>query len=269
MKHFTKILLAAGALAVSALSHALPVINQWDVTAVGTWIAPITPSTVTNSGTLLSWGTGGSGPSSLQILNPSTANISTYTLGGAVPDSSTYVAPSISLVHTNKPINPGSSLTSATLAVALTLKPTSPAFPNLPSSTINYHIAFSETTNATPCVAPSPSGNPCNDIFVLVEGLLNEEIDYLGETYFVNAFPRTAGGVLSTLTQAECRDALGASYIGTCLGFTTIEGQQNTLPFGLTISSERLAVPEPGSLALIGLALAGLGFVTRRRSSAA
>ena len=261
MKHFTKTLLAAGALAVSALSHAAPVIN-WDVTASGTWTAFAPNPGVSNPNPLtLQWGTStGSGQSSLVITNPATTNIPTWYGGGTPPAG--YIAPSIALTHTNNPIT-GSSLTSATLTAAVTLKPTNPLGPNLPLPNINYAIKFTETPNSTPCAATSPPGNPCNDIFVLVDGFLNESFVYDGQTYFVNAFP-TSGGNLATLSNAAC--AAAGAPTG-CFGFTTVEGQSTRLAFGLTISSERLAVPEPGSLALIGLALAGLGFVSRRRSA--
>lgn len=270
MKHFTKILLAAGALAVSALSHAAPVID-WDVTASGTWTsftssAGFGPGVQNPDPLTLIWGTPatqGGGQSSLVINNPvpATTNIPTWYGGGTPPAG--YIAPSIALTHTNNPIT-GRTLTSAVLTAVVTLKPTNPDGPNLPLPDIDYSIRFTETPNATPCAADSPAGNPCNDIFVLVDGFLNESFDYDGQTYFVNAFP-TSGGNLSTLSDAAC--AAAGSPSG-CFGFTTVEGQATNLAFGLTISSERLAVPEPGSLALIGLALAGLGFVSRRRSAA-
>lgn len=262
MKHLIKTLLAAGALAISALSHAAPVIN-WDVTASGAWTAFAPNPGVSNPDPLtLRWGTStGSGRSSLVITNPSTTNIPTW-YGGGIPPAG-YIAPSVALTHTNNPIT-GSSLTSATLSVGMTLKPTDPVGPNLPLPTIDYHIAFTETPNSTPCAASSPPGNPCNDIFVLIDGFLNDSFDYDGQTYFVNAFP-TSGGNLSTLSNSACA---AAGRPNGCFGFTTPEGQATNLAFGLTISSERLAVPEPGSLALIGLALAGLGFVSRRRSAA-
>ncbi|HQQ70129.1 MAG TPA: THxN family PEP-CTERM protein [Alicycliphilus sp.] len=264
MKHLGKVLITAGALALSAFSHAAPVID-WNVTTTGTWtaFAPNSGVTLSNGAKTLTWGQStGSGQSSLAISNPpAPINIPTWYGAGLPPPG--YIAQSVTLTHTNNPVT-GASLTSATLSVSLILQATNPSGNALPPSVIDYDIKFVETPNETPCAAPSPANNPCNDIFVQVSGLLNEQFVYDGQTYFVNAFP-TNGSVLSVLPTSACT---AAGVAAGCIGFTTEERQATQLPFGLTISSTRLQVPEPGSLALIGLALAGAGFISRRRRSA-
>jgi len=165
----------------------------------------------------------------------------------------------VALTHTNNPIT-GSTLTSAQLTVSINLTPLDPAGSDFDLDPIAYNIAFAETPNETPCaVVGSPT--PCNDIFVLLGGFLNDSFDLDGITYFVNAFP-TEGGSLSVLGNSACA---AAGQANGCFGFTTPEGAATSLAFGLTISSEQLEVPEPGSVALIGLALAGLAAARRRR----
>ena len=268
MKHLAKILVAAGALALSAISHAAPVVS-WNVTTTGTWTAYAPNAGVTRSADLLklSWGNvAPANQSSLTITNPSVQNISTYLGGGIPPEAAPYLANSVTLTHVNNVLPAGNpTLQSATLTVEMELQATNPAGGAFDLATINYEIRFVETTNGGTCADPS-SPVPCNDIFVLLsDPLLNESFVYPvdGIEYFVNAFPLN-GNVLSMLPNSVC----AAAGVGNgCIGFTTVENQSNPLPFGLTISTAPLQVPEPGSLALIGLALAGAGLISRRRRS--
>jgi hypothetical protein len=270
MKNLTKSLIAAAVLATSAMSHAAPVLT-WNVATVGLWTAFAPNAGVTRSAdqTLLSWGTPSvitpTGQSSLKIQNPDPAtSINTYFGGGEPPPE--FIAPSIALTHNNNPIT-GTFLTSAQVTVGITLTPTTPAGDSFPLQDIEYNIKFKETPNNVRLdqCAVATSLTPCDDIFVLLGGFLNESFDYDGFTYFVNAFP-TEGGTLRFLEPSEC--AAAGEAIG-CFGFTTPERQSSTLAFGLTISSERLEVPEPGSLALLGLGLAGLAAATRRKQKQA
>lgn len=252
--------LVAG-LTVAGAAQALPIINQWNYTLTGVWtdFAPDPGVNLSGSGKTLSWGTNGT--SSLAITDPPAPGSVTTQISGNMPQPGTTAA-GLTLTHNNQVIDPP-SLTSAQLTATLTLDPSDPDFGALPSTSLNYDILFTETTNAEPCAANSPAGNPCNDIFVMTNGFLNQAFAYLGETYFINIFP-ISGGQLNVLTDAECAAAGAASG---CQGFTTIEGQANTLAFGFTIATQRFAdVPEPGTLALLGAALLAAGISSRRKT---
>jgi len=272
MKILTK-LASVGAVLLLASTSASAIVTTWNYNVSSLFTSATysggTGTTTTPPATTLSWGTPSGQPlqSSLQIgSNPAAGSVDTY-LGISPPQSAPYLANSTSLTHHNNVIAGGSSsLLSAILTNTVTLTPLVPNQPALPVQIVPFTIAFTETPNsAGTCAAPSPAGNPCNDIFVLTGGLLNFAFNYNDgtglQTYFVNIFP-TTGGVLSTLNNAACA---AANQPNGCIGFSTVEGQATTLAFGFTISTQPLQVPEPGMLALFGIGLMSLVFLRRRR----
>lgn len=260
MKISTVVLLLAAGVCGQA-SAAL--VTTWDYTVSSEWttatFTPDPPAGDTSEGTtVLSWGAAlPADRSSLTIDTPISGSVTTFVGGGLPPPA--FVVPSNSLTHLNQVVG-GDLLLTATLTATVTLDPTNPDGPPVPSADLpllDFLILFEETPNQGTCdVATSPT--PCNDIFVFTGGFPNTTFDYDGQTYFLNIFP-VAGGALGVLPDEVCA-AAGAEP--GCFGFTTVENQSTLMQLGFTISTLPLQVPEPGSLALVGLALLG-AFLTR------
>lgn len=156
----------------------------------------------------------------------------------------------------------GDSLTDAVLVSQLKLYANPPGNDGTPEVTLGpapFFIQFKETSNLVPLAScPAESETPCADIFVLLNpGNLVQE-------FVLDDYKYTVTLLLEGLTDLSDEACAAAGVAGPCVGLITQENQSTSFQTKFFITAVQLQVPEPGTVALLGLLVAGAGVVRRR-----
>jgi len=205
------------------------------------------------------------------------------------------IKPGSSITHWNNPISSAfNTLLSGVIVNTLDLTPMAPlpqyaGASTISAPTLTFNFSFQETPNAGGAgglcadgIAASNYSQGCPDLFGFAATTLNNAFTLMDwgddgiaggtgvnadllRTYFASVFVLNDAGTAFPIQQLVAGECGTLGLAGGCFGFRTGEAAQTTAQFVFAVTTQPISIPEPGSLALIGLGLAGLAVMRRRK----